>query len=469
MAATAGRSDVLYNAASHVVRIGGVVVGWRETLATLKSQFEAHAARSLGLHHMMVEVADDERDKMRGPDWFAREADLFGTNTASIPRTGPWQVAQFSGLPWLGPHFRKVQPEESLEGIPPERIVRDQSGTPRAVFVPMRLRSSYLCGDTNSSTGFLALAEATSRSLAGIDFDGCPFADETSEIFRKPRGGIRQVFGDITDPPRQFIAQGWDSGILLYHSGVLIETPLAEQHPDSAHWLLLLHQLAWRQVSGSPLQAQRLSWHENMTVPYEWVINREANVSVPTMIRETLAQMSTTSYYSVLGTREHPLDVNLASAFAIDLLLSTVPTAEKRESKKANSPTRIRIVEPIGSGLDGRVYRAVQVDLDRPVAVKIIKRDAPNAADAIEHAKAIARVGNHPSIVTVYCVEEVFIEEHGTETAIVMELLDGEHFGNRLNGPRFTAAEVRSICDGVLDGMEQMHKSGVRHGESMSL
>ena len=159
------------------------------------------------------------------------------------------------------------------------------------------------------------------------------------------------------------------------------------------------------------------------------------------------------------------MDVNLASAFAIELLLSTVSTAEKRESNKVSSATRIRILEPIGSGLDGRVYRALQVDLDRPVAVKIIKRDAPNAADAIEHAKALARVGNHPSIVTVHCVEKVLIEDHGTETAIVMELLDGEHFGNRLNGPRFTSAEVRRICEGVLDGMEHMHKSGVRHGD----
>jgi nucleoside phosphorylase len=311
-------------------------MGWRATLETLKPQFEAQATRSLGLHHMMVEVADDERDKMKGPDWFVREADFFGSNTTPVHPSGPWQVAQFSGLPWLGPHFRGVQPEESLDRIPPERIVCDKSGTPRAVFVPIRLRSSYLCGDTNASAAFLALAEAASRSLTGVaEFDGCSFTDELIDLFREPRGGIRQIFGEITDPPPQFIANGWNTGVLLYPSGVLIDTPLAEQVPDSAHWLLLLHQIAWCRLSGSPLRSQRLSWHENMTVPYEWVANREAEMSVPTMLREKLAQISTTSYYSVLGTREHPLDVNLASAFAIDLLLSKGPAAKNRPSQSA--------------------------------------------------------------------------------------------------------------------------------------
>jgi len=48
-------------------------MGWKETLETLRKQFEARATCSRGLHHLMVEVADDERDRMEGPDWFVRE------------------------------------------------------------------------------------------------------------------------------------------------------------------------------------------------------------------------------------------------------------------------------------------------------------------------------------------------------------------------------------------------------------
>jgi nucleoside phosphorylase len=303
-------------------------VGWRETLTTLKTQFEAQAARSTGLHHLMVEVADDERNKMMGPDWFVQEADLDGKRLKSGQAKSPWHVVNFSGMPWLQPHFRGVQPDEAMDGVADERIVRDKSDTPRAIFVPSRLLTSYLCGDATSSTAFLALAEAASGALTGADdFADCPFAEDMSDLFRIPRGGLRQVFGEVVDPPQQFMSRGWDAGVLLYPAGVLIDTPLAEQQPDASHWLLLLHRLAWRRVVGSPLRGQRLSWHENMTVPYEWVLNGAGDVGLPNIMREKFSQISTTSYYSTLGERNRPIDVNLASVFAIDLLLSNKPKA----------------------------------------------------------------------------------------------------------------------------------------------
>jgi hypothetical protein len=42
----------------------------RDSLRTLRNQFEARAARSTGLHHLMVEGGDRERHKMSGPPWF---------------------------------------------------------------------------------------------------------------------------------------------------------------------------------------------------------------------------------------------------------------------------------------------------------------------------------------------------------------------------------------------------------------
>src|SRR5216110_2047060 len=67
--------------------------------------------------------------------------------------------------------------------------------------------------------------------------------------------------------------------VLVYEHGVLIDLPIAESPPDDAHWLLLLHRLGWRHVAGSPLRANRLAWHANMTVPYEWVVEKEFNPS----------------------------------------------------------------------------------------------------------------------------------------------------------------------------------------------
>jgi hypothetical protein len=134
-------------------------------------------------------------------------------------------------------------------------------------------------------------------------------------------------------------------------------------------------------------------------------------------------------------------------------------------SSADNEIIRLKILGQVDSGLYGIVYRALQMPLEREVAVKVIRRDMPNAADAMAHAKALIRAGNHPSIVTVHNVEEVSIDGYGKQLAIVMEWIDGQSFGKRLAGPRFTAAEALRICNGVLDGMERIHESGIPHGD----
>ena len=58
-------------------------MGWRQSLETLQKQFEAQATRSRGLHHLMVEVADDERDQMVGPAWFVRDGKLGSADGAT--------------------------------------------------------------------------------------------------------------------------------------------------------------------------------------------------------------------------------------------------------------------------------------------------------------------------------------------------------------------------------------------------
>jgi hypothetical protein len=118
------------------------------------------------------------------------------------------------------------------------------------------------------------------------------------------------------------------------------------------------------------------------------------------------------------------------------------------------------------SGLYGRVFRGRQTALDRIVAVKIIRPGQPNAADAIEHARAIARAGEHENIVTVYCVERVRVPGYDEpQPAMIMEWLDGENLGCRLAGPQFTEEQVRQICTGILDGVAHMHASGIAHGD----
>jgi hypothetical protein len=65
-----------------------------------------------------------------------------------------------------------------------------------------------------------------------------------------------------------------------------------------------------------------LAWHKNTTAPYEWVVDRESKSGLPTQWEDRFAEIPSTSYYSILGERQRPLDVNLASALAISELLS---------------------------------------------------------------------------------------------------------------------------------------------------
>ena len=249
---------------------------------------------------------------MRGPDWFVREGKIGLADVEAFQRADPWFVIQSSGLPGVHPRYREVRNDESLEGILEDRIIRDGSGTPRAIFEPMRLRESYLCGDSNALKGFQSLAIATSRALIGVsELEESELADDVADLFRNPRGGIRYVFGTVIDPPRVFVARGWDAGMLIYPEGVLIDMPIAESSPDDEHWLLLLHRLAWRRIPGSPLQGGRLAWHENTTVPYEWVVERKFDASFSDRWKERFAQIPTTSYYSILGERDHPLERQL--------------------------------------------------------------------------------------------------------------------------------------------------------------
>lgn len=135
------------------------------------------------------------------------------------------------------------------------------------------------------------------------------------------------------------------------------------------------------------------------------------------------------------------------------------------ESESPYSQPSIEILEPVDSGLYGSVYRAIQQPFGRQVAVKIIKPDMPNAADALAHGKLLARA-NHPAIVTVYGIEQVCIPGSAAIVpAIIMEWVEGEKFGKHLGRERFTISQAASICNGVLDGIAYLHSIGLCHGD----
>ncbi|AWW42644.1 serine/threonine protein kinase [Streptomyces cadmiisoli] len=126
---------------------------------------------------------------------------------------------------------------------------------------------------------------------------------------------------------------------------------------------------------------------------------------------------------------------------------------------------RYRLVESIGQGGMGRVWRAADEMLDRPVAVKEMRIDGLDAEDArtrrertLREARATARI-DHPNVVRVYDVVD-----EGERLWIVMELVAGRSL-ERVTaedgplGPRETAM----IGLGLVEALSQVHARGVLH------
>ncbi|MGH7680543.1 MAG: protein kinase domain-containing protein [Candidatus Eiseniibacteriota bacterium] len=119
------------------------------------------------------------------------------------------------------------------------------------------------------------------------------------------------------------------------------------------------------------------------------------------------------------------------------------------------------ILEVLGAGGMGEVYRAKDTRLDRTVAVKVLLGDlsaSPEIRARFEREARAASSLNHPNICAIYDVGH----QDGVDY-IVMEHLEGENLAARINRGALPAEELLRIAIQVADALDKAHRQGLIH------
>lgn len=119
-----------------------------------------------------------------------------------------------------------------------------------------------------------------------------------------------------------------------------------------------------------------------------------------------------------------------------------------------------QLLESVGGGQFGTVWKARDTKLDRIVAVKIPRRgqiEGPEAEMFIREARAAAQV-KHPGVVGVHEVGR----EDGT-LYIVSDFIDGCSLKDWLSGRQLTPREAAELCHKIAEALQVAHESGVIH------
>src|SRR5579859_8162957 len=132
------------------------------------------------------------------------------------------------------------------------------------------------------------------------------------------------------------------------------------------------------------------------------------------------------------------------------------------ENLRGASFSNFRVLDKLGSGGMGVVYRADDLKLGRQVALKFLHAPTDELPDStiqrFEREARAASALNHPNICTVHSVDTF-----AGQPVIVMELLDGETLESRMARSRLPREQAIALAIQIAGALSEAHRRGIVH------